>query len=293
MGSTFLDTAHCLFIRNAQEIKDLGGKMKTIKRSPILVLVSLVLTVIVFTSPVLAVEWEAPPTYTVAGVVGASYENGRTAPTHPMAPNSWYIGGHYKTWVDFIAAYQDKDYHWLNYARGGEVSVNGVNQLMELLIQTTWPDATGQPVSHLEVLVIGNWGNDFAWLPAYDQQVMDALVQNVNDQIALAKSFGVKKIIVTGWTEWEDIDFGYFISLFPDFLPFHIDEAGYNQAKQYYYDAFNHPDPDYLFVEQWCKFGTFDGVHPGIKAAKMGANRIAMALKLYDELIGVNTLLCQ
>ena len=48
------------------------------------------------------VEWVQPPDYTVAGVIGASYENGQASDPHPVAPNTWYLGGSYKTWVDDI-----------------------------------------------------------------------------------------------------------------------------------------------------------------------------------------------
>jgi hypothetical protein len=239
-----------------------------------------------------AVDWVEPPSYIVAGVIGASYENGQASDPHPVAPNTWYLGGSYKTWVDEIAVFQHKDSHWLNYARGGEVSVNGVNQLNNLLMHTTWPDANGLPVSRLEVLVIGNWGNDYIWLPHFDPAVMAALVQNVQNQIALAKSAGVQKIIVTGWAAWDALDLDFFISLFP-MLPTHIDEAGYNQAKEYYYNAFSQPNPDYVFVEAWCHFKTFDGVHPGSATSKKAALMILKAVKQYHQILGKRSLYCE
>ena len=251
-----------------------------------------ILFVVCLTVFVNAVELVEPPDYQVVGVIGASYENGQAGPTHPMIPNGWYMGGTYKTWVDYIAGFQDQNFHWLNYARGGEISTQGLTQLNNLLMQTIWPDANGQPVSRLEVLVIGNWGNDYIWLPHYDQQVMDTLIQNVNTQIALAKSFGVKKIIVTGWAPWETLDLDYFISLFP-ILTTHIDEPGYNQAKEYYYNAFSQPNPDYIFVETWCNFKTFDGVHPVGKTSKKAALVILNAIKQYDKILGKRSLYCQ
>jgi len=249
------------------------------KRLSLLIVTLFVL--VCFTPFVSAVEWVEPPDYSVAGVIGASYENGQAIDNHPVAPKTWYLGGSYKTWVNYIASL-DKNFHWINYARGGEISVNGINQLNDLLIQTLWPDANGQPVSRLEVLVIGNWGNDYIWFPYYNQQIMDALVQNVNDQIDLAKSFGVKKIIVTGWPKWEAFDLDFFIALFPP-LTTHIDEAGYNQAKEYYYNAFSQPNPDYVFVEPWGHFKTFDGVHPGSATSKKAASIILKAIKKYDK----------
>ena len=238
-----------------------------------------------------AVELAEPPAFTVAGVIGASYENGQASDPHPVAANAWYLGGAYKTWVDYIACLQEKDYHWLNYARGGEVSINGVNQLNNLIMHTMWPDANGVPFSRLEVLVIGNWGNDYIWLPYFDQQVMAALVQNVNDQIALAKAFGVKKIIITGWPDFKYFDLDYFISLFP-MLPTHLDEAGYNQSKEYYYNAFSHPNPDYVFVEPACRFKTFDGVHPDSTTSKKMAQTIRKAVDQYHKLLGKKSLFC-
>lgn len=260
------------------------------KRLSILTIAFLLLAC--FTPAVIAVEWVGPPQYTVAGVIGASYENGQASDPHPVAPNTWYLGGSYKTWVDFINFRQNNNFHWLNYARGGEISVNGVPQLNNLLMHTMWPDASGQPVSRLEVLVIGNWGNDYIWLPYYDQQVMDALIQNVNAQIALAKSAGVKKIIVTGWPEWQAFDLDYFISLFPQ-LTTHLDEAGYNQAREYYYSVFSQPHPDYVFVDPWCKFKTFDGVHPGSVTGKKASLIILKAIRQYDKRVGKKNLFCQ
>ncbi|MCP5053471.1 MAG: hypothetical protein GY940_40270 [bacterium] len=252
-----------------------------------------VLAVLLVSPAVSAIELEEPPSYTVAGVIGASYENGQATSNHPLSPNGWYLGGHYKTWVDFMGSDRDKKYHWLNYARGGEVSVNGLNQLNDLLMHTVWPDANGIPRIRLEVLVIGNWGNDYAWLPGYNPLVIDALVQNVLAQVALAKSVGVEKVIVTGWPEYEDLDLGHFISLFPPgSLPGTIDEAGYNQSRDHFYNALSQPNPDYVFVEAWCGFKTFDGVHPGEGTSKRTAKKISKALKQYDKLIGKKSLLC-
>jgi len=239
----------------------------------------------------IAVEWVEPPDYTVAGVIGASYENAQAPPYFPPAPNGWYNGGYYKTWVDYIAGYHVEDFHWLNYAKAGDVSANGMFYLNELFANTLFPDASGQPVTTVNVLVIGFWGNDFVWLPGYDQGVMDALIQNVSAQIAAAKNAGVEKIIVTGWTDYNDMDLDYFISLFPE-LTTHIDEAGYNQAKEYYYNAFSGPNPDYIFVEPWCRFTTFDGVHPAADTSKKAALIIMHAVKHYDQLVNKKSLFC-
>jgi len=177
-----------------------------------------------------AVEWGQPPDYTVAGVIGASYENAQAPPYFPIAPNGWYNGGYYKTWVDYIPGYHVEDFHWLNYAKAGDVSANGMFYLNELFNNTLFPDASGQPVTTVKVLVIGFWGNDFIWLPGFNQQVMDALIQNVNAQITAAKNAGVEKIIVTGWTDYHDMDLDYFISLFPE-LTTHIDERGTTRQR--------------------------------------------------------------
>jgi hypothetical protein len=197
-----------------------------------------------------AVEWVDSPEYIVAGVIGASCENAQAPETFDFAPKSWYNGGHYKTWVDFIASLMRKGYHWLNYAAAGDVSANGITFLNDMLTQAVVMDQNGMPVTSVKVLVIGFWGNDFVWLPGYDQAVMDTLVQNVNTQIAMAKSAGVEKVIVTGWPEYNDLDLDYFISLFP-VLTTHMDEAGYNQSKEYYYNAFSEPNGDFIFVEPW------------------------------------------
>jgi len=257
----------------------------------LIIIIFAIFIMFIWAGPLKATELVPLPTFKVAGVIGASYESGQASDPHPVAPDIWYLGGAYKTWVDYIACLQQKDFHWLNYARAGEVAVNGINQLNDLLMHTMWPDANGQPVCHLETLVIGNWGNDYLWLPSFDPQVMAALVQNVNNQIALAKSFGVKKIIVTGWADWEDLDVDYFITLFPQ-LTTHIDEAGYYQAKEYYYNAFSTPNPDYVFVEAACHFKTFDGVHPSSFTSKKMAQMIRKAIDRYDRILGRTSLFC-
>ena len=239
-----------------------------------------------------AVEWVEPADYTVAGVIGASLENGQAPPDFPLAPNSWYYGGNYKTWVDFIACLHVEDFHWLNYAKAGDVSANGLNYLTQLLTHTIYPDASGQPASTVKIVVIGFWGNDFVWLPSFDQQVMEAMVQNVNAQIAAAKSAGVEKIIITGWPDYTDMDLDYFISLFPE-LTTHIDEAGYIQSKEYYYNAFSNPNPDYIFIEPWCRYTTFDGIHAAASTSKKAALRIMDAVKRYDRLVNRKSLFCR
>jgi len=243
------------------------------------------------TSITSAVEWVEPSQYVVAGVIGASYENAQAPEWFPVAPSSWYFGGHYKTWVDFIASIDQKDFHWLNYGAGGDVSPNGMIHLNNLLTQAFTLNDQGQPVTTVKILVIGFWGNDFVWLPGYDQTVMDMLVQNVNDQIEVAKNAGVEKIIILGWPEYDDFDLDYFISLFPQ-LTDHIDESGYNQIKENYYNVFSQPNPDYLFVDPWCRFNTFDGVHPGESASKKAALIIRDAIHRYDKLVGKRNLFC-
>ena len=244
-----------------------------------------------FTAVGTAVEWEAPSDYVVAGVIGASLEMAQAPEDFIVAPNSWYMGGKYKTWVDYIACFHIEDFHWLNYANAGDISVNGMKYLNQLLTQTLVLDATGQPVTTVEILVIGFWGNDFVWLPGYSQPVMDAMVQNVNNQIEAAKNAGVEKIIITGWPDYQDLDLDYFITLFPE-LTVHIDEAGYNQAKEYYYNIFGQPNPDYIFVDPWCRYKTFDGIHPAAGTSKKAALTILEAVKRYDKLIGNKNLYC-
>lgn len=239
-----------------------------------------------------AAEWVESPQYIVAGVIGASCENAQAPEYFAVAPNSWYNGGHYKTWVDFITAMTHKDYHWLNYAAAGDVSANGITFLNDMLTQAVVIDQNGMPVTSVKVLVIGFWANDFVWLPGYDQAVIDALVQNVNTQIAMAKSAGVEKIIVTGWPEYNDLDLDYFITLFP-VLTTHIDEAGYNQLKDYYYSAFSEPNGDYIFVEPWCKYQVFDGIHPGEATSERAAKIIRGALKHYDKYVNQKSLFCR
>lgn len=250
-----------------------------------LVITSIVLLMVYFAPVITAVEWEETPDYTVAGVIGASLENGQAPPYFPTAPSGWYMGGNYKTWVDYIACLHVEKFHWLNYARAGDVSANGLSYVNQLIAQTTYPDATGQPVVMAKILVIGFWGNDFTWLPEFDQQVVDAMIQNVNAQIQAAKNAGFEKIVVTGWPDYNDMDLDYFITFFPE-LTTHIDETGYNQFKECYYNAFSEPNPDYIFIKPWRKYSTIDGAHPGGKASKKAAFRIMHAIKHYDKLVG-------
>jgi hypothetical protein len=255
--------------------------------------VLVVLSVLVcFAAVGTAVEWVESPEYIVAGVIGASCENAQAPETFAMAPSSWYNGGHYKTWVDYIASMQRKDYHWLNYAAAGEVSVNGITHLNDMLTQAVVPGPDGMPVTTVKILVIGFWGNDVAWLPGYHQAVMDALLQNVNDQIAMAKSAGVEKIIITGWPKYNDLDLDYIVSIFPE-LTTHIDEEGYNQMKEQYYNAFSQPNPDYIFVEPWCRYQVFDGIHPGEATSKRAALIMRNAVKHYDKYVNQKSLFCR
>lgn len=239
-----------------------------------------------------AAELADPPEYIVSGVIGASMECSQAPADFILAPNGWYNGGHYKTWVDSIAGLQSKNYHWLNYARAGEVSMNGMNHLNNLLTQTMFPGPDGVPRTTVKLLVIGFWANDFVWIPTYNQQVMDAMVQNVNQQIEAAKNAGVEKIIVLGWPDYNDMNLDHFITLFPT-LTAHIDEAGYNQSKNHFYDAFSVPNPDYIFVEPWCKLKTFDGAHPDWKTSKRAALIIRKAIRRYGRLIHQKSLFCR
>ncbi len=238
-----------------------------------------------------AAELVDPPEFIVAGVIGASLENSQAPEDFIMGANLWYNGGHYKTWVDYIAGMQSKNYHWLNYARAGEISMNGANHLNDLLTQTMFPGPGGVPVTTVKLLVIGFWGNDFSWLPGYDPQVIGAMVQNVNTQIQMAKAAGVEKIIILGWPDYNDLDLEYFSSLF-DPLAYFIDEDGYNQSKDHYYGAFSTPNPDYIFVEPWCRYKTFDGAHPDSRTSKKAAELIRHAVKKYDKLVGEKSLFC-
>lgn len=260
-------------------------------KKSILKVFTVLIIVFCFGFAVNAVEWVEPDNYVVAGVIGASLENARAHITFPVAPGGWYMGGHYKTWVDYISAFQLKDYHWLNYAFGGDVSINGLTHLNDMLTQTLVPGPNGQPVTTVKIVVIGAWLNDFSWLPAYDQQVTDALIQNVNNQIAAAKAAGVEKIIVTGWPKYHDLDLDYMVSLFPE-LPFHIGEAGFNQVQEEYYNAFSQPNPDYIFVDPWCHYQVIDGAHPGSKTSKQAALTIRKAIKLYDKLVNKKSMFC-
>jgi hypothetical protein len=251
------------------------------------------LGIVLAAAPGLTVDWVDPKEYIVAGVIGASYEGAQAPETFTVAPNSWYMSGHYKTWVDLIAGLPgSRDEHWLNYAWAGDVSVNGTSYLEDMLNQTLVLDENGQPVTTVSVLVIGFWGNDFVWLPGYDQDVMDALIANVGEQIEMARQAGVEKIIVTGWPEYDQIDLDYFITLFPE-LTTHIDESGYNQAKQLYEDSFGQPNSDYLFVDLWCTLKTFDGIHPAEETSRRAAFKIGMALRHYNRLIGRTNLFCR
>jgi len=255
-----------------------------------LILGTLAILAIVVVAGNVSAEIASPPNNVVAGVIGASYENGQASENHPLSPNGWYFGGAYRTWVDHLAVLTALNYHWLNYARGGAVSSEGNVQLDDLLAQTVWPGPTG-PVSQLNTLVIGAWGNDFLWFPAYNQQAVDLMIQNTNDQIATAKAAGVQKIIVTGLPEWDVLDLDYFLTLFP--LPGHIDQAGYEQARAQYHDAFKTPNADYVFVETWCSFETFDGVHPTDLTSMKASAEIFKGVTLYNYLVGKKSLLCQ
>lgn len=232
-----------------------------------------------------AAEIVEPPEFIIAGVIGASLENAQAPADFILAPNGWYNGGHYKTWVDYLAGMQSKHYHWLNYARAGEISMNGMNHLNDLLTHTLFPGPGGPPASTVKVLVIGFWGNDFAWVPGYNQPIMDAMVQNVNALILAAKNAGVEKIIILGWPDFHDMDLEYFISLYPGSLFYSIDEAGYNQSRDHYYGAFSGPSPDYIFVEPWRKYDTFDGAHPDSESSRKAALIIRHAVEHYDQLL--------
>jgi hypothetical protein len=237
-----------------------------------------------------AADLVEPPEFIVAGVIGASMENAQAPEDFVLGANSWYNAGHYKTWVDYIACYLSRDYHWLNYARAGEVSINGLTHLNNLLTQTIPP--VGEPVSSVSLLVIGFWANDFVWIPVYDAQVMDAMVQNVNAQIQAAKSAGIEKIVILGWPDYNDLNLQHFISLFAP-LTHCIDEDGYNQSKEHFYNVFSAPNSDYLFVEPWCRFKTFDGAHPSSFTSKNAAVIIRNAIRRYDKLVGKKSLFCR
>jgi len=238
-----------------------------------------------------ATEVVEPTEFIVSGVIGASMENAQAPADFALAPNGWYNGGHYKTWVDYIACLQFKDYHWLNYARAGEISTNGITHLNNLLTQTLVQGPDGQPVSTVKLLVIGFWANDFIWLPDYNPQVMEAVVQNVRKQIATAKNAGVEKIILLGWPDYNDLNLEHFITLFPT-LTTHLNEAGYNESKNHYYSAFSEPSPEYIFVEPWCRFKTIDGAHPDTSTSIRGAMIIRSAIRRYDKLINNRSLFC-
>lgn len=223
--------------------------------------------------------------YAMVGVIGASYENGHNADGAPFF-GVWYLGGYYKTWVEHAAAVTDASHHWYNYARGASWSEDGVPQLEKMLFETAMERPEGDAVapSSVESLVIGLWGNDVLWIP-YNQTVVDQMIGNVRAQIALAKSRGVEKIVVTGWPRYEDLDLDAFIARYPE-LTDHINEADWNRVKAEYYAAFAEPNPDWVFVDPWCRVETFDDLHPTYASARRASAAVLNALRHYDRMVG-------
>jgi hypothetical protein len=227
--------------------------------------------------------------FEVATVIGGSLHNGQPAEDGPQA-GIWYRGGDYKTWVDRIAALTDHNYHWLNYAQAGAVSSSGVTQIEKAISQTTWPDEFGVPTPHVKTLVMSFWANTFLWGP-FNQTAVDTMISDMNTQIATAKANGIEKIIVMGMPRYEDLDLDHFLQIFP--LPGHIDEAGYNEVRQQYYQAFSLLNPDYLFVDSWCIYSTVDGLHADYRSASHAASQVLYALQSYDQMVGShNFIIC-
>ena len=277
---------------------------------------SVLFLMVCFAGSSAAIEIEPKPSFKVAGIIGASYEYGKAPDDHPN-PNiagNYMWGGIYKTWGDHIAAIQDiggmstssfaklnksllpiaaplvdtNSYNWLNYALGGDISVNGIARLEKLIDATTPMGATE---TSLEVLVIGMWGNDFLWVP-FSQEIVTTLIANVQAQINIAKANGVKKIIVTGFPDWNTIDLDEFIKFFPA-LTTHIDETGFKEVRRQYQAAFAIPNPDYVFVNPWCSdFKTVDYLHPYYGTSKKAAIRIWNAVVQYDYAVGNYNLTC-
>jgi len=223
------------------------------------------------------------PDVEVGIVIGGSLQNGQPAEDHPLA-GLWYMGGLYKTWVDHIATLTDKKYHWLNYGNAGAVSSTGSAQIEKAIAQTTWALNGAPPTSHIKTLVLSFWGNVFLWGP-FNQAAVDTMISDMNDQITTAKANGIEKIVMMGMPHYKDMDLDRFLQVFP--LPGHIDEAGYNEVRRQYYEAFAAaPNPDFLFVDAWCSYETLDGLHANYKSASKAAQKVFVALGVYDELIG-------
>ena len=277
---------------------------------------SVLFLMVCFAGSSAAIEIEPEPSFKVAGVLGASYDGPKVPDDHPnpVIAGKFMLGGAYKSWVSHISAIQDisgmatssfakfnrsllpivaplvdtNSYHWLDYALAGDVSVNGITQLEKLIAATTAPGATE---TSLEVLVIGCWGNDIFWGP-FNQEITTALIANVQAQIDLAKANGVKKIIVTGFPNWDTVDLSEFIKFYAA-LTTHIDEAGYNEVRRQYQAAFASLKTDNVFVYPWCSdFKTYDYLHPTYDISKKAAIRIWNAVVQYDYAVGNYNLTC-
>lgn len=228
--------------------------------------------------------------FNVAAVIGGSLQNGQPDENGPQA-GIWYKGGNYKTWVDHIAALTDHQYHWLNYAQAGAVSSSGVTQINKAVSHTTWPNEFGIPSPQVKTLVLSFWANTFLWAD-FNQESVDVMISDMNDQIAIAKTNSIEKIIVMGMPRYSDLDLDYFLTIFP--LPGHIDEAGFNEVRAQYYQAFAGLNSDYLFVDSWCNYSTVDGLHADYNSASKAATKILVGLSSYDHLVGNHNLLsCQ
>jgi len=115
------------------------------------------------------------------------------------------------------------------------------------------------------------------------------MISDMNDQIATAKANGIEKIVMMGMPHYQSFDLDRFLQIFP--LPGHIDEAGYNEVRRQYYEAFaTAPNSNFLFVDAWCNYETLDGLHANYKSASKAAQKVFVALEVYDEMIGHHNL---
>jgi hypothetical protein len=230
------------------------------------------------------------PDVEVAVVIGGSLQNGQPEESGPQA-GVWYLGGFYKTWVDHIATLTDKRYHWLNYAKAGAVSSNGVGQIEMAIRHTTWPDADGVARPHVKTLVLSYWGNTFLWRP-FSQTAINVMINDMTAQINTAKMNGVERIVIMGMPRYEDMDLDRFLQIFP--IPTHIDQTGYEEVRRQYYAAFSAPNPDYVFVDSWCQYDTLDGLHANYDSSSKAAAKVLAALNSYSSQIGKHSFVtCQ